>query len=74
LRRKAGSSPYEELVYQKASVEVEAKFLRRQLKKRFGDLPSWAVEKLASADTDMLERWGENFVEADTLEDVFRDA
>ena len=65
-------SPYEEVLYEKVSVEVEAKFLRRQLTKQFGDLPEWAEKRLESAGTDMLEQWGENVLDAQTLEDVFK--
>ena len=71
--------PYEQLLYEKAynqaaqeaELEAEAKLIRRQLQKRFGDLPKWVDERLESAEIDELEQWAENFVDADTLEDVF---
>ena len=71
--------PMEQLAYergynqaaQEAELEAEAKLLRRLFKKRFGELPEWVDERLESAETDELEQWAENFVDADTLEDVF---
>ena len=71
--------PMEQLAYergynqaaQEAEPKAEAKLIRRQLKKRFGDLPEWVDERLESAETDTLEQWAENFVEADSLEQVF---
>jgi hypothetical protein len=71
--------PMEQLAYEKGynqaaeqvELQAEAKLLRRLLKKRFGDLPEWVEEKMNAADTETLEEWGENFVDAETLEDVF---
>ena len=48
-----------------------ARMLRRQLKRRFGSLPNLADCKISAADTEQLERWGEELVVADTIEDVF---
>jgi len=47
-------------------------FLRRQLRKRFGELPQWVEQKLADADVETLEMWGEALLDADTLDGVFR--
>ncbi len=50
----------------------EALLLRRQLARRFGELPPWAEERLAQADREALERWAERVLEAATIEEVFR--
>lgn len=57
---------------QKGRQEGEAALLLRQLQRRFG---SEAVEKhvyfIHEADSETLAQWGENFVDAKTLEEVF---
>ena len=49
----------------------EAAILTRQFQHRFGDIPSWAREKIANADLPTLEAWSLRFVDAHALEDVF---
>jgi hypothetical protein len=52
--------------------ELEAaRLLRRLMKRRFGEVPQWAEEKLSSADAEQLEEWAEQLVIAESLEDVF---
>ena len=53
-------------------VEGESKLLKRQLERRFGALPAWAIEKLSSASEQTLEAWGEAVLTALTLEAVFK--
>ena len=48
-----------------------AHVLRRLLKRRFGEVPQWAEEKLSSADAEQLEEWAEELVVSDSLDDVF---
>ncbi len=36
----------------------ESTLLRRQLERRYGPLPTWVKEKLATADSQTLEHWG----------------
>jgi len=43
----------------------------RLLRKRFGDLPSWAEERLRRASSAMLETWSERILTASTLDEVF---
>ena len=45
--------------------------LRRQLKRRFAEVPQWADEKLTSADAEQLEEWAEELVVSDSLDDMF---
>ncbi|HNC84036.1 MAG TPA: DUF4351 domain-containing protein [Nitrospira sp.] len=53
----------------------ESKILRRQLQRRLGvELPTWADEKLKTADTDQLEAWADALLDAPTLEAVFGEA
>ncbi len=56
---------------QKGLLEGEALVLRRQLRKRFGELPDWAQAKLANASTDELESWAEAILDAKTLQAAF---
>jgi hypothetical protein len=56
---------------QKGRQEGETSVLKKQLRKRFGDLPSWAEDKLVKASSDKLESWAEAVLDAKTLEDVF---
>lgn len=47
-----------------------AQLLQRQLERRFGKLPKWALAQLAAADIDSLEAWGLKLFEAKRLTDV----
>ena len=51
----------------------EAKLLTRQLQRRFGDLPSWASQKIADAELPTLEEWSLRILDATTLESVLAD-
>ncbi|MEQ6885983.1 DUF4351 domain-containing protein [Salicola sp. Rm-C-2C1-2] len=51
--------------------EGERALLTRLLKRRFGELDPETQQRLDEASTDELERWGENVLEAQTLEEVF---
>ena len=49
----------------------EAILLKRQLTRRFGDLPDWVEAQLESATTEILEQWGERILDAETLKEAF---
>ncbi|MDU9049897.1 MAG: DUF4351 domain-containing protein [Candidatus Electrothrix sp. Rat3] len=51
--------------------EGELRVLLRQLRRRFGELPSWAEERLRQASSAMLETWSERILTASTLDEVF---
>jgi hypothetical protein len=51
--------------------EGEVRLLLRLLRKRFGDLPGWAEERLRRASSAMLETWSERILTASTLDEVF---
>jgi hypothetical protein len=44
--------------------------LQRQLERRFGKLPKWAMQQLEAADAATLEQWGERIFDAVRLEEV----
>ena len=50
----------------------EVALLRRQLERRFGAVPEWAVQKIAGADRATLEEWGIRLLDAQSLEDLLR--
>jgi predicted transposase/invertase (TIGR01784 family) len=56
---------------QEGRQEGEALVLKKQLRKRFGVLPTWAEDRLAKASADKLEFWAEAVLDAKTLEEVF---
>ncbi len=49
----------------------EAVLLIRLLQRRFGKLPAIYVERIAQADAQTLLHWGDNVLDARTLDDVF---
>ena len=49
----------------------ETQLLSRQLKKRFGPLPTWAQQNLADATIPQLELWAERILDAKTLAEFF---
>jgi len=52
----------------------ESRLLRLLLTRRYGALPGWIEERLDKATIEELERWGERFVDAKSLEEVFGDS
>jgi len=62
---------WERMGIKKGELQGKASLLKRQLVRRFGELPEWAEQRLADAGTDELDRWGENLLEAKNLASVF---
>jgi hypothetical protein len=52
-------------------VKGRFELLVRLLTKRFGPLSPEIHMRLSQATTDQLERWGERFLDAESLEGVF---
>jgi len=50
----------------------EAAILLRLLERRFGALPGWASDRIATADTVALEEWSLRVFDAASLDDVLR--
>ena len=55
---------------QEGRQEGEATLLMRLLERRFGALPDWAKERIATADSVALEEWGLRVLDAGSLDDV----
>jgi hypothetical protein len=51
--------------------EGEFKLLRKQLERRFGTLPVWAMARLNDASESDMESWAELVLTAPTLEAIF---
>ncbi len=62
-----------QMVRQEGRQEGEATMLLHQLQQCFGSLPSWATEKVQSADQATLETWGIRIFKAQSLEELFAD-
>jgi hypothetical protein len=55
---------------QEGRQEGEVAVLRRQLEKRFGEMPRWARDKLASMPTSSLEELSERVLDGGSLEEL----
>jgi len=62
---------FERIGLEKGFQQEAYKFLTRQLKASFGDIPKWAEEKMQNAATEKLEEWGIRLLSAKDIEDVF---
>ena len=60
-----------EVGIEQGRLEGEARLLKRQLERRFGELPDWAVDKLQRAAEQDLESWSEAVLSAVSMEAVF---
>ena len=63
----------QELGLQQGLQQGSTLLLRRQLRKRFGELPDWVETRLAEGTPTRLEQWAEQVLDAETLEAVFRE-
>ncbi|MEX1058176.1 MAG: DUF4351 domain-containing protein [Natronospirillum sp.] len=52
-------------------LEGEAMLLKKQLTRRFGELPADMEQRLTNATSEELEAWAENILDAQTLDEVF---
>lgn len=50
----------------------EAGLLIRQLERRFGALPDWAQDRIATSDIEAVEEWGLRVLDAGSLDEVLR--
>ncbi|MAL94212.1 MAG: hypothetical protein CME40_03925 [Haliea sp.] len=67
-------APERGLRHRECRLEGERHVLERQLTRRFGELPAWATERLASATEKQLEAWGDEVLVAGSLAKVFEGA
>ncbi|MCZ0944650.1 MAG: DUF4351 domain-containing protein [Gammaproteobacteria bacterium] len=56
---------------QRGRMEGERKFLERLLRRKFGTLPSVVGARLSKASATDLEAWGDNVLDADSIDEVF---
>jgi hypothetical protein len=54
----------------KEKLEGKCSLLGRQLTRRFGPIPAWAKEQLASATDAQLDSWAERILDAETIQKV----
>ena len=54
-------------------VEGQADLLLRQIQRRFGAVDAKTTQRIQTARSKDLETWSLNFVDATTLDEVFRD-
>ncbi len=50
----------------------EMTVIKRQIIRRFGEIPAWVEECLAKATVHEMEQWAERILDASSLEDVFK--
>ena len=62
----------EERGEQRGRRQGEAAILLRLLERRFGALPAWASDRIATADTVAMEEWSLRVFDAASLDDVLR--
>ena len=63
--------PWREEVRQEGRQEGEATLLLRLFRRKFGSLDPVIEERVHSADAARLLEWGDRFVTANTLDEVF---
>ncbi len=64
----------EETGYKRGEESEGRRMLEKQLRRRFGSMPEWVEERLASAEPATLEDWAERVLDATSLEQVFADS
>lgn len=57
---------------QQGQLSAERKTLQRLVSKRFGEISTYFQKRIDSAEPSQLEQWLDNFVDADTIEQVFQ--
>ncbi len=55
---------------QKGRREGEAPLLLRLLERRFGPIPGWAKDRIATVDSVALQKWGLRVLDAGGLDDT----
>ncbi|MBF0602849.1 MAG: hypothetical protein HQL07_04050 [Nitrospirae bacterium] len=45
--------------------------LLKQIRRKFGQTPDWVTEKVQKANLDLIETWSDNFVFANSVDEVF---
>ncbi|MEO5333065.1 MAG: DUF4351 domain-containing protein, partial [Magnetococcus sp. YQC-5] len=53
--------------------EGKADTLLKQMRRKFGQTPDWVAEKVKTASLELIETWSDNFVFANSVDEVFVD-
>ena len=53
--------------------EEGASMLLKQMRRKFGQTPDWVTEKIKAAELEQVEVWSDNFVFANSVDEVFDD-
>ena len=56
---------------EKGRRQESGRLLRRQLQRRFGELPTWVEVRLTEGTLDDVEQWSDGILDATQIEDVF---
>jgi Domain of unknown function (DUF4351) len=64
-------TPFERRAIARGQQQGVASILKRQLTRRFEQLPEWAAERLEKASRDELEHWADRVIDAESIEQVF---
>ncbi|MBF0629185.1 MAG: DUF4351 domain-containing protein [Magnetococcales bacterium] len=51
--------------------EEAASMLLKLMRRKFGQTPDWVAEKVNSASLELIETWSDNFVFANSVDEVF---
>ncbi|MDR9469088.1 DUF4351 domain-containing protein [Marinospirillum sp.] len=52
--------------------EGQSLALQKLIQLKFGELPEWAQQQIAQADSEQIDHWISTLLEADTLDTLFR--
>ncbi len=55
----------------KGRQEEAASMLLKQMRRKFGQTPDWVNEKVKAANLELIETWSDNFVFANSMDEVF---
>ncbi|MBF0179168.1 MAG: Rpn family recombination-promoting nuclease/putative transposase [Magnetococcales bacterium] len=56
---------------QEGRQEEAASMLLKLIRRKFGQTPEWVTEKVKSANLELIETWSDNFVFANSVDEVF---
>ncbi|MBF0603205.1 MAG: Rpn family recombination-promoting nuclease/putative transposase [Nitrospirae bacterium] len=56
---------------QEGRQEEAASILLKLMRRKFGQMPDWATEKITVAELELIETWSDNFVFANSVDEVF---
>ncbi|MEO5347763.1 MAG: DUF4351 domain-containing protein [Magnetococcus sp. YQC-9] len=49
----------------------KADTLLKQMRRKFGQTPDWAIEKVTTAEIEQIDVWSENVLFANSVDEVF---